>query len=331
MPFSKFIGNDPAKTALLRMAEQKSVPGTLLFYGPAGVGKGLFAIALAELLMGEKHAPKLISQNHPDLFIYHPEGKAAIHTVESMRKLISEAALPPYEAPVKVFVLHDAHQMPPYSSNALLKLLEEPPEHCYFILLTNALDAILPTLVSRSRKVPFFPIPQSQIESFIISKWKKKPEESRRIAFLSHGSLGRAKQLEQSEQLPWRAPLLEILSLSLPHEYPQFQKLALELEESCAVESADGEEEEAGASSLLSSADMIFEEIVAWYRDLHLVKDQIALEHLYHLDSLDRLKLALSKPLIPLEKVLEQSFKARLALQRSVRLRTVLEQFFLSL
>jgi DNA polymerase III subunit delta' len=330
MPFSNLIGNDSAKAALMRMAESQQVPNTLLFYGPGGVGKSLFAIALAQLLMGDRHASKLASHTHPDLFLYYPEGKMAIHTVETIHQLISEIALPPYEAPCKVFIIQDAHQMQPYGSNALLKTLEEPPPYCYFILTTSSLDAMLPTIVSRSRKVPFFPIAQSQIESFVLQEWKKKPEEARRIAFLSHGSLAKAKQLTQHQQLPWRAPLIEILSLDLPGEYPQLQTLLLELEESCIVESSAEDEEESGASSLLAIGDAIFEEILAWHRDLCLVREEIAMEYLYHLDSIDRLKLALSKPSVPLERILENAFKSRLALERNVRLRTVLEQFFLS-
>jgi DNA polymerase-3 subunit delta' len=324
MPFSKLIGNELAKSALLRMAEQNSVPNTLLFYGPDGVGKSLFALDFAQLLIGTKHT----SQNHPDIHIYRPEGKSAVHTLENMRKLIDEVALPPYAAPIKVFLLHDAGQMLPYSSNALLKTLEEPSFHSYFILLTSSLDAMLPTLVSRSRKVPFFPIPQSQIESLVKEKWQKTPEESRRIAFLSHGSLARAEQIAHNNQFPWRSQLLELLSLHFPSDYPSFQKLAIELEANCAIAAPEGEEEE--SSSILSQADAIFEEIAAWYRDLHLLKEGIAPEYLYHFDSIDSLKLALPHPLVPLEKVLDQIAKSRLALQRNVRLRNVLEHFFLN-
>lgn len=331
MPFSKLVGNDLAKAALTRMAEQKSVPNTLLFYGPDGVGKSLFALGLAQLLMGSKHGPKLQSQSHPDLHICRPEGKSSIHPIENMRRLIDEIALPPYEAPVKVFIIHDADHMLPASSNALLKTFEEPSLDSYFILLTSALDAMLPTIVSRSRKIPFFPIPLAQIETLIKEKWDKNPEEARRIAFLSHGSLSKAQLLTHSAQLPWRAQLLELLTLELPHDYPQFQKIATELEENCAVEAPEGEDEEGGAGSILTQADAVFEEIAAWYRDLQLLKEGIAPEYLYHLDSMDRLKLALAQPLQPLEKVLDQIGKSRLALQRNVKLRNVLENFFLSL
>lgn len=327
MPFSKLIGNDLAKAALLRMTAQKSVPNTLLFYGPEGVGKSLFALGLAELLMGEKSAAKLAHCNHPDLYIFRPEGKSAIHPIENMRKLIDEAALPPYEAPVKVFILHDADQMLASSSNALLKTFEEPPHYCYFILLTTAVDAMLPTILSRCRKVPFFPIPQPQIEQLVQEKWQKSPETARRVAFLSHGSLAKAEQLAQGHEMTWRAQLLEILTLRLPAEYPQFLKLATEIEEKCTPE--EGEETE--EASLLHQADLLLEEILSWYRDLHLLKEGISLEFLYHLDSLERLKTASSLSFPTLEKVIDLVSQSRLSLQRHVKLRTVLEHFFLAL
>lgn len=325
MLFSRLIGNESAQAALIRMSQEKKVPNTLLFYGPDGIGKSLFAIALAELLMGRAHAHKLEHLNHPDLHIYRPEGKTAVHTIETIRALIEEASFPPFEAPVKFFLIHDAHQMLPVSSNALLKTLEEPFPDTYFILLTSSLDALLPTIISRSRKVPFFPIPQSQIQTFIQEKWKKSAEEARRLAFLSHGSLSIAHQLTLQNELPYRKQLIDILSLSLPGEYPQLVKLLKQLEESCSQE-----EEEESVSSFQNQIDFLFQEILMWYRDLHLLKDGIAPEYLYHLDHIDLLKSALTRPLPLLEKVLEHIGIARLAAQRNVRLSTFFEHFFLS-
>lgn len=329
MPFCKLIGNELAKTALQRMVDHHCAPNTFLFYGPDGVGKSQFAIAFIELLMGKKHAYKLVAHTHPDLHIYLPEGKSAIHPIENMRKIIDEVALPPFEAPIKAFIIHDAHQMLATSSNALLKTLEEPPLDNYFFLLTSTLDAMLSTIVSRCRKVPFFPIPQSQIETLVKDQWKKTPDQARRIAFLSHGSLAKAQVLSQHHQLPWRNTLLEILTLRMPDDYPQFLKLAMQLEENCCVESSEDAVEESKSSSSHTHIDMILEEIVAWYRDLQLLKEGVAPEYLYHLDCIDQLKLALQFPFPPLEKVIEQSIEARLALQRNIRLRTVLEHFFM--
>ncbi|MBS0620433.1 MAG: AAA family ATPase [Verrucomicrobia bacterium] len=318
MPFSELIGNEPAKAALLRMLEKRAVPSTLLFSGPDGVGKSLFAKALATLLMGQSHALKLHSGNHPDLHVLRPEGKSGTHPIENIRKLIEEVSLPPFEAPVKVFILEDAHQMLPASSNALLKTLEEPHAHSYFILLSSSPESLLPTITSRCRKVSFFPIPQSQIETLLREKWQKSPEEARRLAFLSHGSLAKASQPPSTA----RPLLLELLST--PYDYPFLLRTATDLEKACTPE-----EEETSSQPL---TDALLEEIVAWYRDLHLLKEGTgAIELLYHLDSLDRLKAALLHPIPPLERVLEQIATARQSLQRSIKLRTVLEHFFASI
>lgn len=328
MPCSKPIGNEQCCAALNRMVEQKSVPNTLLFYGPDGVGKSLFALELAQLLMGEKHSAKIASNNHPDVHFYYPEGKSGIHTIDSMRKLIEEVALPPFEAPVKVFIVEGAHQMLPYSSNALLKTLEEPPLDTYLILLTSSLESILSTISSRCRKIPFFPIQQQQIEQFVKKEWGAKEDAARRIAFLSHGSLSKAKRLLDATPIAYRAPLMEILSLKLPGEYPHFAKLVASLESSLLEEVA-GDVEEGEEVNLAQQADLIFEEIVAWHRDLNLVKEGVAFEFLYHLDQMDRLKEAASRPLEPLERILERVAECRLALQRHIKLRTVLEHFFI--
>jgi DNA polymerase-3 subunit delta' len=326
MPFSTLVGNDLAKKALLKMVEQKSVPNTLLFYGPEGVGKSRFAQAFAQILMGEESTQKLASGNHPDLHLFYPEGKSNIHPIENIRKLTDEVALPPYEAPVKVFIIHEAHQMLKYSSNALLKTLEEPPLHSYFILLTNDLDAMLPTILSRSRKIAFFPIPQPQIETLVKEEWKKSAEEARRIAFLAHGSLAKAAQLSQDKAVAWRAPLLEVLSMALPAEYPQFIKKITEIEKLCTP--SDDEEE---AASIHGQSDALFEEMLAWYRDLHLLKNQTALEYIYHLEHIEQLKMLASRRIPSLEKVLEEIGQARLALQRNVRLKVALEHLLLRL
>lgn len=161
-PFSSLIGNTQAKTLLLRWLENRQVPNTLLFCGPSGVGKKTFAIALASALMGGKHNVKIEKGVHPDLHILQPEGKIGMHTIESVRSFIEQIALPPYEASIKVFIVSDAHRMLPTAANALLKTLEEPSFDSYIILTTDEPDLLLPTIVSRCRKVPFFSIHEKE-------------------------------------------------------------------------------------------------------------------------------------------------------------------------
>jgi DNA polymerase-3 subunit delta' len=321
MALSSLIGNEAAKEALKRMVKERAVPSTLLFCGPEGVGKKLFALAFAQMLMGEKSAPKIASLSHPDLHLLSPVGKSGMHPVENIRNLIDEASLPPYEAPVKVFLIDDAERMLPTSSNALLKTLEEPFSHSYFILVTSAPEALLPTIVSRSRKIPFFALSQQEVSDFISHKWGKTAQEARRIAFLSHGSLGKAKQLCADNPLPYREILLELFSLDISSDYPYFLKRLADIEALYVAESEEG--------PLLGQTDALLEEILFWYRDLHLIKQGIGAEHIYHLDSLDQLRSLSHRPLPELSSLLKQAATARLALQRSFKLSAVLEELFL--
>jgi len=154
MPFSHIPGNESAKVTLSHLLEEKKVPHALLFSGPEETSN-LFALTLAKTLLGEKAHARCESGTHPDLHLLRPEGKANLHLVENIRALIEEAAFPPFEAPCKVFILYDADRMLPASSNALLKTLEEPQPGTYFLLLTKSAGAILPTILSRCRKVTF--------------------------------------------------------------------------------------------------------------------------------------------------------------------------------
>lgn len=320
MPLSSLLGNAAAKTALKRMIQERAVPSTLLFCGPEGVGKKLFALAFAQMLMGDRSAAKIASLSHPDLHLLSPVGKSGMHPVESMRALIDEASLPPYEAPVQVFVIDDAERMLPTSSNALLKTLEEPFAHTYFILVTSAPEALLPTILSRSRKIPFFSLSQQEISDCIAHQWGKTAQEARRIAFLSHGSLGQAKQLCVEHPKPYREILLELFSLDISCDYPYFLKQLAALE---ALYVADAEE-----GPLLSQTDALLEEILFWYRDLYLIQQGLGLDQIYHLDCLTQLKSLSHRPLPDLSFLLKQAATARLALQRSCKLSTVLEQLF---
>lgn len=322
MTFDSLIGNPQAKQILQQMISDSCVPSTLIFSGPKGVGKSLFAKGFIASLMGPSHAIKVAASNHPDLHIYTPEGKSAIHTSEQIHHLIHEATLPPFEASVKVFLIEEAHQMLPSSSNALLKTLEEPLPDTYFLLLTHAIHEILPTICSRARKIPFLPIPKEQIQTFIHTQWKKKEEEARKIAFQSHGSLGKAKKI--AEHPPkWRQILIEVLSLHPVKEYPQLFLSLNDLEKQLDL---DGKEEE---TSFVSLCESLLEEIVAWYRDLHLLQANGKLYFLYHLDALDQLRLRLTRQVPPLEQIIHKVLKLQIALHRHVKLRAALEHFLL--
>lgn len=134
---------------LLYLIEKDRLPHTMLFAGKQGSGKKSAALKISEILLGSSNP------QHPDLHLYSPESAAGMHSIESMRKLIEEVHMAPYQASAKVFILEEADRMLATSSNALLKTLEEPESNRYFILLSTQPDAILPTILSRARKFVF--------------------------------------------------------------------------------------------------------------------------------------------------------------------------------
>ncbi len=283
--FSHLIGHAEVKILLEKMVERSLFPSVSLFYGPAGIGKSLFAKALAEKLV------QTTKKEAPDIHIFSPEGKSYHHPIEKIRELIVELGLPPFEAPCKVFIIEEADRMLPPSSNALLKALEEPPSDTYFLLTSSEPSKLLSTILSRCHKIQFFPIAEEEIFQYLIQYQKLSPEESRKIAILSEGSLGRALFIAQH-------PHKKALELVLQSpDYPHLLDALSQLDET--LEISDDDE-----GQRLKQVDVIFEEILYWIRDKH--------------------------PLM-LEKALAKVIESRLAFTHNLKLKTILENFFLSM
>lgn len=268
--FSQLIGNRQAKEILTRLLDHKALPTVLLFHGPSGIGKGLFAEQIARELVGNSKA------QHPDIHTLHPDPESDQHPIAAIRHLLQESILPPFEAPAKVFIIHDAEKMLAPSSNALLKTLEEPPPNTYFILLSSQLERLLPTLVSRCNKISFFAIPEEELGPYLIQKFHIK--EGQKIALLSQGSLADAIHRIHN---PLTIPLD---SLFRSRSYTELRVHLSKIQDD------------------IEDPDRLFEEILFWIR-----------EH-------EPLRLEEAIPLIR---------EARQALHHHVKLKNVIENFFI--
>lgn len=136
-------------TVLQQKIIEGKLPSPVLFIGPKQTVNVELGKDIAKQLFGEEHHSKINSGNHPDVHVYSPEGKSALHPMANIQRLIADMAYPPFEAPYSIFILEDAEKMLPSSSNALLKTLEEPSPTSFFVLLTEHPDALLPTVRSR--------------------------------------------------------------------------------------------------------------------------------------------------------------------------------------
>lgn len=138
---------------LNRILTTRKIPHALLLSGSGDLERQARDFAKRLLETTQEH--------HPDLHIYQPEGKTGMHALPSIRALIHEVGLHPFQAPYKVCLVLEAQRMLPTSSNALLKTLEEPPSHTLIILLVKRVEELLPTLVSRCQRVTIQGLPST--------------------------------------------------------------------------------------------------------------------------------------------------------------------------
>lgn len=119
---------------------------------------------------------------------------ASKNKVENIREIIDDVVFLPTRAKKKVYIIDEVHMVTTAAFNALLKTLEEPPEHVLFILATTELNKIPPTVLSRCQRFDFKRITQSDIASHLgkiveASGRKVTPEALRMVAELGDGSM----------------------------------------------------------------------------------------------------------------------------------------------
>lgn len=161
MTLSSIKQNFPKAYQLLEGFLHSELPSRVfLFYGDTKIDKNEIALLYAkEILSKASHfscQAKLDSMNHPDLHSFKPESSAGFYTIDTIRKLNMQSAYPPLESRKKVFLLYNFEKAADVASSALLKTLEEPNEDTIIILTTNDLGSLLPTIVSRCVKIPFY-------------------------------------------------------------------------------------------------------------------------------------------------------------------------------
>jgi len=205
---SAVIGQERALSLLRRYIGAGAVPQGLLFSGEEGVGKEKAARAFAAALLcrapGEEGAcgtcadcRRLASDAHPNFQFIAPE--THFLRIDEIRALQEELALKAFSDRPRVAILCPADRMTPQAANALLKTLEEPPPGAHLILIAHRVAGMMPTIVSRCQRVPFFPLSPETTAEILSRHPEAGPEYPaavlRLAAAVSGGSPGRALSL----------------------------------------------------------------------------------------------------------------------------------------
>ncbi|MBF2035141.1 MAG: DNA polymerase III subunit gamma/tau [Leptolyngbyaceae cyanobacterium T60_A2020_046] len=208
--FAQLVGQDAIATTLKHALEQQRIAPAYLFCGPRGTGKTSSARILAKSLNCLSSAvPTATPCGTCEVcrgitvgsILDIVEIDAASNTgVDNIRELIERAQFAPVQCRYKVYVIDECHMLSTAAFNALLKTLEEPPEHVIFVLATTDPQRVLPTIISRCQRFDFRRIPLeamvnhlsaiAQQESITITK-----DAVRLVAQIAQGGLRDAESL----------------------------------------------------------------------------------------------------------------------------------------
>ena len=225
MPFRDVVGHRSRLRLLSGAVARATLPPSLLFSGPSGVGKRRVATALAQVLNCEA-APatgdgidgcgscsscrRIERGSHPDVVLVEPSDNRAIG-VEPIRQLMGRSAYKPFEGRCRVVIVDDADRLMWPAQNALLKTLEEPQGSSQFVLVTAYPDLLLPTVRSRCQHVRFGQLRSADVMEVVRRVGEADVGEVQAAAALAGGSAGRALALMSGELVSARNAGLALL------------------------------------------------------------------------------------------------------------------------
>jgi DNA polymerase-3 subunit delta' len=175
------------------------LPQSLLLTGPRQVGKRTLALGLARAANCSGAAPPCgacracrlsATGSYPDVHLIElREGRQKIGIAE-VQALQGELSRRPSEGPRRVAVIANAERLSAEAENCLLKTLEEPPPHAILALTAEEAEALLPTTISRCRRIRLRPVASAEIAAHLGGRLGIEPERARRLAALAAGRPG---------------------------------------------------------------------------------------------------------------------------------------------
>lgn len=198
----KIYGNTYLLGTLDNMRKNNRLAQSVIFYGEAGSGKKLFADYYASLLLceapdgnapcGKCPACRMVGfHSHPDVTYVPTEGKLDGYTVKIARAVSSDVCIKPNNNTArKIYIFRDCKNMNVQAQNALLKLIEEPPEYACFIFTAESKSVFLPTIISRCVCFGVSPCTEDEARHSLLESGFK-PEEAAAAVNCFHGNIGR--------------------------------------------------------------------------------------------------------------------------------------------
>ncbi len=227
MSFATLAGNERNKQVLQRLLQrgEGQLGRTLIFSGPAGIGKRQFALTLAKAANCQEGASatfpdscdncpncrRIDEGTYGDVLTIVPDGQFI--KIAQTRAMNDEVFARPREGRQRFFLIDDADRLRDESANSLLKTLEEPPATSTIILITSRPDTLLWTIRSRAQRLAFTPLTIPEMENFLNAGYPRPAGENALLARLAAGRIGAALTIDLSVYRQERRILLELIDL----------------------------------------------------------------------------------------------------------------------
>ena len=208
--WDSLVGQKPVIDMLSRIAQgdPSQITQSWLICGPPGSGRSNMARAFAAALESPDHGmsaeptrvtQQVIAGTHPDVTVL-TTNKVTIG-IDQVREIITTSEQMPATAPWRIIIIEDVDRMLDRTTNVLLKEIEEPAEHCIWLLCAPSAQDVLPTIRSRTRIVNLA-VPSTQaVAGFLTSTTNVEPKVAQRAARLAEGHIGIAKLYATDERV----------------------------------------------------------------------------------------------------------------------------------
>lgn len=329
--FENIVGHEKIIQHLYKAVAMNKVSHAYIFSGEDDAGKNMLANGFAMLLQcSREHDSKIDnsklpcgvcksclqakSDNHPDI-IRVTHDKASIGVDDIRIKLNNDMYIKPYSSKYKIYIIDEAQKLTEQAQNALLKTIEEPPTYGIIMLLTNNINVLLPTILSRCINLKLQAVDNKAIKEYLMVHHHIPDYLADLSCVFAGGNVGRAIKYASSEEFhEMKKNAIHIL------RYIHDMKVYEIVEE---------------IKKMSETKDAIYEYLdffLLWYRDILMYKvtnDSSLL--LYKNEANDIAKQAVQKSYEGIQKIIDGIEMAKLRLKSNVNSDLVLELMLLTI
>lgn len=323
--FKAIVGHEEVINHLQSAITADKVSHAYIFSGEPGSGKKLIATTFAMTLQCEEKGTdpclkcdsckRALSKNHPDIIGVVHEKQNSISIEEIRRQVVDDVIVKPYQGPYKIYIINDADKMTPQAQNALLKTIEEPPAYAIIMLLTNNINGLLPTILSRCVRLDLKVIQDSLVKNYLMERLHIPDYQAEVDASFAQGNIGKAKKAATSE------------------EFATMTRNVLQLLR--YVNDMDVYELVEAMKELAPDKENVYDYLdlfLLWFRDVLMFKATRDVDNLVFKQEINLIKeQARERSYEGLEKILDAVEKAKVRLRANVNFDLVMELLFLTI